>query len=78
MDGDVRLAEGNDPMQGRVQMCFDGVFGTVCDTTVWTGQDATVVCTQLGYPILLPGMHIVVRAFFILHACSTFHNVINL
>lgn len=61
-DGDIRLSEGNSVLQGRVQMCYDGVFGSVCDTGVWTMQDATVVCTQLGYPILLPGTcHAVIR-----------------
>ena len=54
VDGEVRLEGGNNPMQGRVQLCLGGVFGTVCDTGTWTRPDADVVCAQLGY-IPLPG-----------------------
>lgn len=48
VDGDVRLVDGSSSLQGRVQMCYDGVFGFVCDTDGWTQREATVVCTQLG------------------------------
>lgn len=54
VDGEVRLDGGNNPMQGRVQMCLGGVFGTVCDTGTWTQQEADLVCAQLGY-VALPG-----------------------
>ena len=45
VDGDVRLVGA---LQGRVQMCYNGVFGFVCDTDGWTMQEAEVVCSQLG------------------------------
>lgn len=54
VDGEVRLEGGNNPMQGRVQMCYNGVFGSVCDTGTWSVREAEVVCTQLGY-VALPG-----------------------
>ena len=55
LNGDVRLSMGNSMFQGRVEMCYNGVFGSVCDISSWTMEDAKVVCSQLGFPILLQG-----------------------
>lgn len=49
--GDVRLVNGSNDSQGRVELCFDGSFGTVCDVTPWTKDDASAVCRQLGFDI---------------------------
>ena len=47
MTGDVRLVNGS-KMAGRLEVCFNGVWGTVCRFG-WTAQAATVVCKQLGF-----------------------------
>ena len=46
--GELRLAGSNIVTKGRVEICFNGVWGTVCDND-WSTVDANVVCNQLGY-----------------------------
>ena len=46
--GQLRLAGGNIQNEGRVEICMNNVWGTVCDDG-WSTTDATVVCRQLGY-----------------------------
>ena len=47
-DGEVRLAGGDTPNEGRVEICFDNQFGTICNDG-WDGNDAKVICGELGF-----------------------------
>ena len=47
-DGDIRLRGGSNSYEGRVEVCINNAWGTVCDDS-WDTIDADVACRQLGY-----------------------------
>ena len=44
----VRLAGSSNIYEGRVELCINNVWGTICDDA-WNALDASVVCRQLGF-----------------------------
>lgn len=47
-EGRIRLAGGRNALEGRVEVCHEGVWGTVCNTR-WSEGEAMVACRQLGH-----------------------------
>ena len=47
-DGLVRLVNGRNKTEGRLEVCHSGQWGTVCDDS-FSPIDAGVACRQLGY-----------------------------
>lgn len=48
VNGSIRVMGGSSSMEGRVEICQDGDWGTVCDDG-WTTVDANIACRQLGF-----------------------------
>ena len=49
ISGTVQLVGGSSPSEGRVEICQNEEWGTVC-TNGWDINDALIVCRQLGLP----------------------------
>ena len=48
-DNTIRLVGGNSSNQGRLEVCVNSAWGSVCDSAgVFTSDEAKVVCRQLG------------------------------
>ena len=62
VNGSIRLVDGRSgyDYEGRVELCQDGEWKTVCDEN-WGRQEAQVVCIQLGYPNASNGIELKYR-----------------
>jgi hypothetical protein len=47
-DWEMRLVNGGSSLEGRLEVCLNGVWGTICDQS-WDDRDAGVACSQIGY-----------------------------
>lgn len=46
----MRLVDGEREYEGRVEICYDGMWGTVCNDGI-NDAAAKVVCKQLRLPL---------------------------
>ena len=52
-NGEVRLVGGSTNREGRVEVCVDGHWGTVCNKCSNIGKGiAGAACSRLGFPKL--------------------------
>ena len=49
--GDLRLQGSSVQGSGRVEVCINNAWGTICDNS-WNSNDARVVCKKLGFSII--------------------------
>ena len=47
-DGALRLIGGSSYLEGRVEICYNEAWGTICDNQ-FDNVDASVICRQLGF-----------------------------
>ena len=47
-DGDIRLVDGVDDLEGRIEICWKGSWGAVCSVGFGV-EEAKIACKQLGY-----------------------------
>ncbi len=47
-DGEIRLVDGDDNTEGRLEVCYNGQWGTVCSDE-FGYVDGRVACRQLGF-----------------------------
>ena len=55
LDGRIRLVDGDSPLRGRLEVHYQGVWGTVCGDN-WRSVNSDIVCQQLGYQSADPSL----------------------
>ena len=48
-DRDLRLNDGANVREGRVEVCYNQAWGTICGGNVFGSSSATIFCAQLGF-----------------------------
>lgn len=71
-NGDIRLAEGSHTYEGRVELCVNNAWGTVCDDH-WDVLEGNLVCRQLGFQPF--GKMILILVYVVMSIYSIIYNV---
>ena len=68
--GDIRLVGGTKDYEGRLEVCINQVWGTVCSRS-WGSTDTKVACRQLGHQELgLLLVHVTLVVIYFINSWS--------
>ena len=48
-NGNIRLEGSSSNQEGRVEVCQNNTWGTICGSAEWSNNEASVACRQLGF-----------------------------
>ena len=75
-DGDMRLINGLTEAEGRVEICTEGRWATLCGK-LWTENNTVVVCRYFGFSDIIDGRLSTIKAcihkYIAYHIDSTYH-----
>lgn len=82
--GDLHLADGSSSLEGRVEMCYNEEWGTICDDG-WRGNmNVVVICRQLGFnsqdskmSVLNFSLVCIIKFYFRVHSGSLLCTISN-
>ena len=69
-DYDIKLVDGPSANEGKLLICINRVWGTLCNDNI-NSTDAAVICRQLGYRAegKTPSTSTEKASYLILHTC---------
>ena len=47
------MVDGDIDQEGRLEVCVNGVLGSICDISFAANTDGHVICSELGYQRIL-------------------------
>ena len=62
--GAIQLTGGSSSDEGRVEICYNGVWGTIT-SSAWSASEAVVICGQLGYSSFSKSEPVVINKHYI-------------
>ena len=58
-NGELSLVDGFSDYEGRLEMCYNNVWGTICDD-YWTQSSTNVACRKLGLGVSTHSVYFII------------------